>query len=346
MFVWWGSAGLASRDVIVVAMMFTPRPRRLRTSTSTTTSRPGGFYFLPLSSLKLAISFIALVIYSSLVGLFFLSVSLTRSERSDHEQPTVGDVHHLLHLPIPLSTPDKDAIIRQQFLLKQRKQQSSSSYSQRSAIKEKERYFRLSPPFIVQKNNNYNTNDSDDNAWSWPILHIVSTPFMQHQPHLIQLAKSRLKLLQVITLPSLLQQTIHNGTILVNDVYYGTKWENELDTYYYHQQQHRTAERRRRRKVASEEENVIMDPTFLWIIKIDPNLNNAILSELQSILEPVKHFTLIVGSNTNYGVGIKPGGWRGGEAGRDVLNAYDVGKVYSPSSVTTKTMKRNMDELS
>ena len=323
--------------------MLTPRSRRLHPSTSTTTSRPGGFYFLPLSSLKLTILFIALVIYSSLVGLF-LSVSLTRSERSDHEKPTVGDVHHLLHLPIPLSTPDKDAIIRQQFFLKQRKQQSPTQ-SQRSAIKEKDKYFQLSPPFIIQKNINYNTNDSADNAWSWPILHIVSTPFMQHQPHLIQLAKSRLKLLQVITLPSLLQQTIHNSTILVNDVYYNTKWENELDAYY-HQQQHRTAERRRRRKVASEEENVIMDPIFLWIIKIDPDLNDAILSELQSILEPVKHFTLIVGSNTNYGVGIKPGGWRGGEAGRDIINAYDVGKVYSPSSVTTKTMRRNMDKLS
>lgn len=343
-------AGLAAPS----RLMLSPRSRQHHpTAMSSTLARSGCFFSSSSSSsssLKLAILFIAFVIYSSLVGLF-LSVSLTRNERSD-EQPAVGDAQRLLRLPIPLSNPDKDAIIRQQFL-KQRKQQQSPTQSQEATtLEEKEKYLQLSPPFIIQKNNNYNTNDSADYAWSWPILHIVSTPFMQHQPRLIQLAKSRLKLLQVIALPSLLQQSIHNSTILVHDVYYNTKWKNELDTYY-HQLQHRTAERRRiKGKVAGndatiqEEKSIMIDPIFLWIIKIDPYLNDTILSELQSILEPVKHFTLIVGSNTNYGVGVKPGGWRGGEAGRDILNAYDNGKVYSPSSVTTKTMVRNMDELS
>jgi hypothetical protein len=242
--------------------------------------------------------------------------------------------------------------------LKQRKQQSSQSQRSAITLEEKEKYFQLSPPFIqtnTPNNSDYNS-AATDNSWSWPIIHIVSTPFMQHQPHLLQLARSRLKLLQVITLPSLVQQTIHNSTTIVNDVYYNTKWENELDIYYH--QHHRTANNRKRSSRATgsndattHQENSsssIMDPIFLWIIKVDPNINNNILSELQVILQPVKHFTLIVGSNTNYGVGIKSGGWRGGEAGSDILNAYNAGQVYSPSSSSvvtiTKTMTRKYDD--
>lgn len=65
-------------------------------------------------------------------------------------------------------------------------------------------------------------------------------------------------------------------------------------------------------------------PPFLWIIKVDPNLVPDLLKELISIVQPY-NFIYVVASNNNYGIGQKVGGWRGGEAGIDVLNS----KVYT-----------------
>lgn len=172
-------------------------------------------------------------------------------------------------------------------------------------------YFQLSPS--PNQSNNSSSTNNNSHPWSWPIIHIVNTRFMQGQGTLTSLARSRLKLLEVVTLPSLMKQSIFDYATLA-DVYKDTIWEDEI------MQLNATQ--------MSEERNV--DPIFLWIIKVDPNLDKIILDELRLVLEPVKHFTIVVGSNTNYGIGTKPGGWRGGEAGRDVLNAYDTGRVFFP----------------
>ncbi len=181
-------------------------------------------------------------------------------------------------------------------------------------------YFQLSP------SPNYNgsirsTNKNSSQPWSWPIIHIVNTRFMQGQGTLLSLARSRLKLLEVITLPSLMKQSIFGHEIL-SDVFKGTIWEDEISQLNATQQQYHT--------IIHDISRGRMDPIFLWIIKVDPNLDETILDELRLVLEPVKHFTLVIGSNTNYGIGTKPGGWRGGEAGRDILNAYDTGRVFFP----------------
>jgi len=63
---------------------------------------------------------------------------------------------------------------------------------------------------------------------------------------------------------------------------------------------------------------------FLWIIKVDPNLSDGITQKLLSLVKPYP-FIYIVASNVNFGIGIHPGGWRGGEAGNDVLSS----KIYS-----------------
>lgn len=62
------------------------------------------------------------------------------------------------------------------------------------------------------------------------------------------------------------------------------------------------------------------DPPFLWIIKSDPNLDKSILKDFVALVEPYP-FIYFVASNVNYGIGIHKGGWRGGEAGLDVLQS-------------------------
>ena len=65
-------------------------------------------------------------------------------------------------------------------------------------------------------------------------------------------------------------------------------------------------------------------PPMLWIIKTDPDLDDSLLKNLISLLKPYS-FIYLVASNVNYGIGINPGGWRGGEAGEDVLQS----RVYT-----------------
>jgi len=65
-------------------------------------------------------------------------------------------------------------------------------------------------------------------------------------------------------------------------------------------------------------------PPFLWIIKTDPDLDESLVKELVSLIEPYP-FIYLVASNANYGIGVNPGGWRGSEAGNDVLRSH----VYS-----------------
>ena len=101
-----------------------------------------------------------------------------------------------------------------------------------------------------------------------------------------------------------------------SELYQDTKWEKEIDNMLNKHKHHKK----------------VIDPIFLWIIKIDPNLDKSVLHELQQVLEPVKHFTIVVGSNTNFGIGVKAGGWRGGEAGQDILDAFDNGYNYFPAN--------------
>jgi len=65
-------------------------------------------------------------------------------------------------------------------------------------------------------------------------------------------------------------------------------------------------------------------PPFLWIIKVDPQLTQDLLQDLISLVENYP-FVYVVASNTNFGVGQRVGGWRGGQAGKDVLTS----KVYT-----------------
>jgi hypothetical protein len=65
-------------------------------------------------------------------------------------------------------------------------------------------------------------------------------------------------------------------------------------------------------------------PPLLWIIKTDPDLNESLLKDLISLIKPYP-FIYLVASNLNYGIGIHPGGWRGGEAGDGVLQS----RVYT-----------------
>ena len=112
-------------------------------------------------------------------------------------------------------------------------------------------------------------------------------------------------------MPSLLSQTIlTDQAVALRDVYSATKWEDDVERYL-----------KRRSKFS-------VDPLFVWIIKVDPDLNEAVLNELKEVLEPAKKFALLVGSNTNFGIGTKPGGWRDGQAGRDIIDAYNLGKVH------------------
>ena len=173
-------------------------------------------------------------------------------------------------------------------------------------------YVQLSPA------TNKNTTSTDHHPWSWPIIHTVSTRFMQNQGTLQNLARSRLKLLEAVCLPSLLNQSILNHDKLL-ELYGNTKWKDEV-----------MAMGQQQQKKDGKQQQRFVDPLFLWIIKVDPDLDKQILKELNEILEPVKHFTLVVGSNNNFGVGVKNGGWRDGQAGQDLLDVFRNEKVFFP----------------
>lgn len=67
-------------------------------------------------------------------------------------------------------------------------------------------------------------------------------------------------------------------------------------------------------------------PKFLWIIKIDPQTLPEIRDRIITLVAPYPNFYLI-GSNINFGVGSKPGGWRDGQAGLSVLDSTN--EIYS-----------------
>ena len=133
---------------------------------------------------------------------------------------------------------------------------------------------------------------------------------MQGQGSLLSLGRSRLKLLEVICLPSILKQSIFEKEEL-ESVYNHTRWGDMV--------------------TKMNTNSTMVDPLFLWVIKVDPNLDPVLLEELNAVLEPVQRYTLVVGSNTNYGIGIKPGGWRDGQSGNDLLEAFQNDRVFFPT---------------
>ena len=248
-----------------------------------------------------------LVVYSCLAWIF-ITLSM------NYENDTSGS---LISVPLPTSSNANADSVRSS--LRHRTSTTTTSTTKQNKQQQQQflptNYIQLSSP----PNSNSSSTSPSSHPWSWPIIHIVNTRFMQGQGTLTSLARSRLKLLEVVTLPSLMKQSIFDHAIL-SDIYKETIWEDEI------MQLNATYDFDRDRS------SISMDPIFLWIIKVDPNLDKTVLDELRLILEPVKHFTIVVGSNTNYGIGTKPGGWRGGEAGSDILNAYDNGRVFFPLS--------------
>jgi len=114
-----------------------------------------------------------------------------------------------------------------------------------------------------------------------PLIHVVNTRFMQEQGQLQHLSLARLHLFETFCLPTMIHQTIQPNTPNIK--------QPAINSY-----------------------------KFIWIIKIDPTLDANVLQRLIQLLRPYPNFFL-VGSNNNFGVGVKPGSWRTGESGADIL---------------------------
>lgn len=148
----------------------------------------------------------------------------------------------------------------------------------------------------------------DDEEWTHPLIHIVNTRFMQEQAHLTHLAEARLVLFEKFCLPTVLRQSVYAFTSFDPDP---------------------SASGTTQRRTNGAEDSSFADPPFLWVIKVDPALEGTTI--LSRLVELVRHHreVMLVGSNTNFGIGIKGGGWRGGQAGADVLLAEREGRLYS-----------------
>ena len=168
-------------------------------------------------------------------------------------------------------------------------------------------------------------NFDDEEEWTHPLIHIVNTRFMQEQAHLTHLAEARLMLFEKFCLPTVLRQSVYAFTSFDPDPASASMMTMNNSTV-------SATQRRTRDKdedAASTEDSNFADPPFLWIIKVDPALEGtAILSRLVDLVGKHRE-VMLVGSNTNYGIGIKGGGWRGGQAGADILLAAQEGRLYS-----------------
>lgn len=154
-------------------------------------------------------------------------------------------------------------------------------------------------------------NNAEEEEWSHPLLHIVNTRFMQEQAHLTHLAEARLVLFEKFCLPTVLRQSVYDFTSFEPDPSAQRRTEGDDEG------------------TTRTEDSSFADPPFLWIIKVDPALEGtAILSRLVDLVRQHRE-VMLVGSNTNYGIGIKGGGWRGGQAGADILLAAQEGRLYS-----------------
>ena len=87
--------------------------------------------------------------------------------------------------------------------------------------------FTVGDRYLVLVWAEHNNNNNARRPWSWPIIHTVSTRFMQNQGTLQNLARSRLKLLEAVCLPSMQHQSIFHQNKLV-ELYENTKWKDEV----------------------------------------------------------------------------------------------------------------------
>ena len=81
---------------------------------------------------------------------------------------------------------------------------------------------------------------------------------------------------------------------------------------------------------------------FLWIIKIDPDLDPEIREKLVNIIQKssIAHQIFVVGSNVNYLTGHNKGGWRGGLESSDLLNS----KIYTGDIELLNQARKASDE--
>lgn len=149
--------------------------------------------------------------------------------------------------------------------------------------------------------------EKEEEEWTHPLIHIVNTRFMQEQAHLTHLAEARLVLFEKFCLPSVIRQSVYGFT----------SFDPDPDSSMSSAATNRT------------DGTSFSDPPFLWIIKVDPALEGTTI--LTKLIDLVRHHreVMLVGSNTNYGIGVKGGGWRGGQAGADILQAAREGRLYS-----------------
>jgi len=132
-----------------------------------------------------------------------------------------------------------------------------------------------------------------------PLIQIVNTRFMQDQAELINLATARLALFETFCFPGMAGQTIQpnpRSKLSIED----PPSVDELKMY-----------------------------RFLWLFKVDPDLDQHSLNRLIDLFKPHPNFFLI-GSNINYGVGVRPGSWRGGEAGAALFDS-SISTLYTGS---------------
>jgi hypothetical protein len=138
-----------------------------------------------------------------------------------------------------------------------------------------------------------------------PLIHIVNSRFMQDQAELLHLSEARLDLFETFCFPGMAGQTVQPDPPTGN-----ANGDTNDDA-----------------STSSTSSNAAHIPTvdelkqyrFLWLLKVDPDLDEVSLQRLIELMAPHPNF-FVLGSNVNYGIGVRPGSWRGGEAGAALLN--------------------------
>ena len=126
-------------------------------------------------------------------------------------------------------------------------------------------------------------NNSMSNPWSNPIIHIVTTRFMQGQAQLVHLTRARLELFETICLPSIIGQKIM--------------------TQYLSTISNQTENRNTKSSKNTRNNSSFIDPPFIWIIKVDPSLDESSLSKMIELVYPFPNFFLIANDNKHNPIG-------------------------------------------
>ena len=155
-----------------------------------------------------------------------------------------------------------------------------------------------SEPKEIKRMNIINTTLTNNNKpWSRKLIHVVTTRFMQGQADLVHLTQARLELFEAICLPSMIGQHLMEQYLL--------------------QLSHR---KDLEKNLQGENNDAIIDPPFIWVIKVDPNLEKTALSKMIELLKPYPNFFL-VGNSINDVIGR----WRSDLTEKKILQ----GTIYS-----------------